>query len=221
MPPSKKKPLRPTDAPAAYSIDLELALGVPEVGKSTGMKRLVSGDLRLVCWDPNDEYTRERCQRVTTLEALRRAMLAAGSGPARFAFVPLIVSRLVFEDFCRLARAWAEPGVHGRAPLTVLVEELADVVPPGRAPTWWGVLLRAGRHRGIKVRAVGHSPREVDKTVIRMATAVRVHTLGSLAERLYLEEQLELERGSLGELQPFHFVRVVKCWPRRLERLTV
>lgn len=205
----------PADAPGAgrYPPDVVMFLGLPETGKSSEAKRLVEGEARLVVWDPNDEYRAERCRRITGLRELGQAMIAAGSGPARLAYVTSD-----FDEFglvCQLVRSWAEPGRPDRAPCCLVVEELGDVVPPGKAPRWWGITTRAGRHRGIRVRAVGHSPREVDKTALKMATSWRIHALGSDGDRRYLaSEILLIEPGALEGLAPFEFVEVKRSYPR-------
>ncbi len=50
--------------------------------------------------------------------------------------------------------------------LTVIVEELADVTTPQKAPESWGVLLRRGRKYGISTYAVTQRIQEIDKTII-------------------------------------------------------
>lgn len=189
-----------------------IALGLPECGKSAGMKALVRAEPRLVVWDPNDEHQSQGCTRVGSLADLYAAMLAADSKPARLA-----ISTPFFSDFpavCRLVRAWA-----ARAPCTFLVEELGAVVPPGKAPVHWGDLVRSGRHRGLKVRAVGHSPREIDKTSLKMATAWRVHSLGPADREYMAEEILELPVTELDGLAPFDYVEVDRSYPRTAKRL--
>lgn len=198
-----------------------IALGVPETGKSSYVKRLVRDEPRLIVYDPNNEYRFQGCVVVQPhsdendrLRNLRELLLATGAGRARIAYVS--DDPTDFPMFCRLARAWAQPDRRDRGPCTVLIEELADVVPPGKAPRFLGMLLRGGRHRGIKVRAVGHSPKEIDKTTLRMATLWHIHTLGTPSDVEYLaKEIIGCDPAGMAGLPPYHYVEYKKFDPAK------
>lgn len=197
-----------------FPLDVVIALGLPGTGKSSEMKNLCAHEQRLIVWDPNDEWRTHRCQRVDSLAALTDVLRAAGAGPVRVAFVPTDYKRQ-FLTFCMLARAAAEPHRRDRAPCCVMVEELGDVVAPGKAPAEWGMLTRGGRHRGLRVRAVGHSPKEIDKTALKFASIWRVHALGSAGDALYMSKEiLFVDVAQIQGLAPYDFVEVGSEYPR-------
>lgn len=195
-----------------YQLDVVLALGNPQTGKSAGIKALVAYEPRLVAFDVNDEWRAQRCQRIDSLDDLKAAMLAAGKGSARLAYVPGSLDD--FLPFCELVRAWAEPGRNDRAPCAVVVEELADVTASGKAQTQWGRLTRGGRHRGLRVRAIGHSPKEIDKTTLRFASTWRIHQLSGASDAEYIADQLFIDESKLLGLQPFQYLEVRNIYPR-------
>lgn len=66
-----------------------------------------------------------------------------------------------FNKFCVLAFHLGK-----MKPLTVVVEELADVSTPAKASESWGILLRRGRKYGIETYATSQRIQEIDKTII-------------------------------------------------------
>lgn len=183
--------------------DIVLIAGATGTGKSAQLKREIKKTGRLVVWDTCDEYAAENCERVTTLAALKARMIKRRRGSLRIAFVPSDLR--AFDQFCLLVHAWsAPPG----APCMVVVEELADVTSPGKAPPGWGVLLRRGRHVGLKIRAITQRPAESDKTVIGNATRWRCYAMGRYQDRAYMAREMGINQSILDELEKLQYIDV-------------
>lgn len=56
--------------------------------------------------------------------------------------------------------------------LTLVVDELADVTAPNRAPDSWSTITRKGKHEGIACFAATQRPAEIDKTFLGNCTFV-------------------------------------------------
>jgi DNA helicase HerA-like ATPase len=89
----------------------------------------------------------------------------------------------------------------------VVVDELATVTNIGKAPGWWGRLIREGRHRRIEIAAAAQRPAEIDKTIIGNCTHLVVFRLGRLRDRQLMAEELDLERADIDQLEPLEFIR--------------
>ncbi len=162
-------------------------------GKSAWTKRQVRRAPRLVVWDIDDEYSAERCQRITSIPQLARALRTHKRG--RFAYVGKPSD---FEAFCKAAFAWGE--------CAVVAEELADVTSPGKAPDGWGELVRRGRKRGISIFAVTQRPSESDKTIVGNASVIHVGRLNRAADRAYMAREMDIPQSEIDALKPLEWI---------------
>lgn len=153
-------------------------------GKTSWVKQQVRRASRLLVWDGKgiDWGERERCTVITTAPELRRIATSAHRG--RYSYrVP--VSRANFETFCRLAWVW------GRlAPGVIIVDEIADVTSPGKAPQAWGEIARKVRAFGTSVYVTTQRPQECDKTAQGNATIYHCGRMSDADDQRYVARRL-------------------------------
>jgi hypothetical protein len=97
-----------------------------------------------------------------------------------------------FDAFCKIAKLWGS-----LAPCTAVVEELADVTNPGKAPPAWGDLLRWARKLGINIYAITQRPSESDKTIVGLAHSIICHAMARHADQIYMARELGLEHSAV------------------------
>lgn len=127
-------------------------------GKTSWVRDRVRRARRLLVWDGKgiDWGERQGCRVASSLYDLKAS--AVDPGPLRLS-VRVPVSRANFEAFCRLAWIWGR-----RAAGVIVVDEVADVTNPGKAPTAWGEICRKVRAFGTDVYVTTQRPQECDKT---------------------------------------------------------
>lgn len=119
--------------------------GSPGAGKTTWARERVRRAARLVVWDGKgvDWGDRQGCDVDYGLHGLKQCALAAG---ALRLSVRVAATRENFEAFCRLAWVWGRV-----ARGVIVVDEIADVTTPGKAPIAWGEICRKARSFGTDV----------------------------------------------------------------------
>lgn len=171
------------------------AFGGTGTGKSAWIKsglRSVKPS-RLLIWDPMEEYAEHGdvfSSQAELIEAVRhasefQAIYRPGDQLSTFG--------AKFDRLCRLA--WALGN------LTFVVDELADVTTPTRAPDAWGAITRRGRHRGIRCIAASQRPASVDKSLFSNLTFVHVGRLTYGADQEVMAAVLSLGPVQVGERQ--------------------
>lgn len=164
-------------------------------GKTAWLSRQVKKEKRVIVWDMKGEYARDfGYELVATLPALIERV--RGAKEARIAFSS--VNPKDFDAWARVAYAW------GRC--VVIAEELADVTTPGKAPLGWGMVVRRGRDRALKVYGVTQRPSESDKTIVGNRTLVHCCMLPRAADRAYMAREMGIEQSVLDSLQPLQYV---------------
>lgn len=172
--------------------ELVLVTGSPGSGKTVYTMRAVARAARLLVWDAHLEWSGKGCIAVPTVAALFSACRTKES--AHLAYTGPADARH-FDAFCRTAVAW------GRlAPCTVVIEELADVSNPGKAPPGWGLLLRWARKLGVSVYAITQRPSESDKTIVGNAHRIVCHAMARHADQIYMARELGLEHREVASL---------------------
>ena len=158
-------------------------VGFTGSGKTTWVRNEVRRARRLLVWDGKEEWgERDRCRVVTSPHELRALVLHRG--PMRIAYrVP--VTRANFDVFCRLAWVWCRFDVG-----TLVVEELADVTTPAKAPIAWGEIVRKSRGTGAMVYALTQRPQEVDKTAQGNAAVFHVGMMPDEQDQKYVAKRL-------------------------------
>jgi len=177
------------------SAKIVVVTGSSGSGKSLWVKKQVRRARRLIVWDIDDEYSQSisAIVRFTSIKALVSAVKKAKTG--KFAFVGKVSD---FEMFCRVAFAWAN--------CTCVVEELADVTMPAKAPEGWGQLVRRGRKYGIEIYAITQRPSESDKTIIGNASIIHAGRMNRAQDRAYMAKEMDMRLEVINDLKPLEFV---------------
>lgn len=169
-------------------------------------------------WDGKgvDWGERQACQVAGLRELQARALEL---GPVRLS-IRVPTTREHFEAFCRLAWVWGRfrPGV-------IVVDEIADVTTPGKAPTAWGEICRKVRAFGTEVYVTTQRPQECDKTaqgnamlfhcgwqsdaedqryIARrlLGSTAQLQAVASLQQLEYLERDVRTQQIRRGEVRP-------------------
>lgn len=179
--------------------EIIVVCGGSGTGKSAYVKRKIKDAKRLLVWDMTGEYAREGLALpVTSCTHLIERVAAAGNGGFRIALQPRAASAEYFNFFCEVAYA------AGRC--VVVVEELADVTTPGKAPTGWGIVVRRGRHRGLTVYGITQRPSESDKTIMGNATLTHVCKMKRAQDRAYMAKETGAPVEMLDALKPLEWI---------------
>jgi len=180
---------------------LFVVTGASRTGKTTWVVERVARARRLLVWDSAGEFADlHRCTRVESVFELAQ-LVKPGQPARRIAFV-MTVTAENFAAFCRLA--WVYVKAH--ADVTVVVEELADVTTPGKAPAYWGELIRKGLRYGPDIYAITQRPSESDKTVMGNASVLHVHQCALEIDAQYMARQLRVPVEHVDALAPYHWI---------------
>lgn len=156
--------------------DIRAYIGATGSGKGVSIREHLdrSKPTRLLVWDPLNEYA-TYAKRETTLAGLAKTLKARTFKVAYWPGADVRTYEDKFAVFCRAAFAAGD--------LTMLVEELADVTSPARAPMEWRRCTTQGRHRGLRIVAASQRPAQVDKQFLGGCTYIRCFTLRYPADR--------------------------------------
>ena len=164
--------------------------GASRSGKSAFVKIDTREHARVLVWDVRREYPREGFKSADTHKALIDATDSSSRG--RWAFHPPGGQARDFEFFCRVALLWGQLW-----PCTVIVDELAEVTHPGKAPPAWHKLVTQGAHWGIWVYGISQSPAESDKTIWRNAHRLRCFRMVADQDRAYMARRMGIDPAQL------------------------
>jgi hypothetical protein len=189
-------------------------VGSRGAGKTEWTMQQTHTATRLLVWDPVQQWTkRGLVQPAYTIEALKDFVVdnIRRGGRFRVGYAGPIAIELrsgtthktvpLFPVFCRLAWTWlrARPGG------TLVVEELADVTNPGKAPLHWGEIVRKSRHVAhSRVFGLTQRPAESDKTLAGNCDLIHCGRLSNPTDRASLAKYLDVpvsDINGLGELQ--------------------
>lgn len=194
--PNQPQPNQPT-LTSRPDGSLYVVTGASRTGKTTWVVKRCASARRLLVWDSVGEWgDRFNCERVRSVAELSRVIFRR----ARIAFdVPCTPEN--FSAFCRAAWIFirAASGV-------VVVEELADVTSPGKAPVFWGELIRKGLRYGPEIYALTQRPSESDKTVMGNASVLHVHQMAREEDARYMARELRCGVEVVDKLAPFEWV---------------
>lgn len=178
--------------------ELVAVLGRTRSGKTTWTAQQVAREKRLLVWDAAGEWHNHGCEIVVTPAALRERLL-----PPRLDRLAYRgeVSAAGFDLFCRLAWIWLRA-----ARGALVVEELADVTHPGKAPLSWGEIIRKGLRYGPRIFALSQRPAEADKTALGNASRIHAHAMRTPADRRYVADLLGVEVLEVERLAPLEWI---------------
>ena len=181
-----------------------LVTGSTGSGKTVWTRQQVRACRRLLVWDSLGEWSRlglvQPVDRLAQLQEHVRQALQGRAAPHKLGYTGP-GSGKHFEAFCRLAWVWLRI-----APGGLVVEELADVTTPGRAPAAWGEIVRKGRHCQAQVYAITQRPAESDKTILSNAAAVHCGMMAYPRDRAYMAEVLDVPQKDVAALAPLQWI---------------
>ena len=173
--------------------------GASRSGKTVHVKTRVAAASRLLVWDLRGDYlSLAGIERVETIPRLVEALADCVDAPGRFVFWGDLGD---FEYFCRAAYAW-----NIGWPAYIVVEELADVTHPGRAPDAWRRLCSKGLAYGAHIYATSQRPQETDKSSLGNATCIHCHRPAHPRDAEYLAGLFPLDPDKLSDLRTFEWV---------------
>jgi len=172
-------------------------------GKSGWTRQQCEGAERLLVWDSVHEWSRDRLVTpVRTLTELHDLVVADLRAPGAFRYgYTGPVNDKTFHTFCKLAFVWIKA-----APGTLVVEELADVTSPAKAPEGWGEIIRKGRHYSGRIYALTQRPAESDKTIAGNADVIHTGRLSFPRDRKALAEYLDVPVDQITSLESLHWI---------------
>ena len=158
---------------------------------------------RLVVWDYKDEYSDAAPRLVHSLEAVRLAMIKAGTGPLqlRYKCKPGTTTKQTqaeFEGLCRLVQAWGK--------CCFLAEELSNVTTPSWAPAAWREMTTGGRHEQIHIIGVAQNPALIDKTFLSNCTLIHVGPLREYRHRQAVARSMDVPVEKVTALVQFQWI---------------
>lgn len=157
----------------------------------------------MLVWDTKGEWARwSDCRAVWSFDYLAECV-KPGAPARRIAYQPTKFDALEFSTFCRLAHVAIRS--HPRR-LTLIVEELADVTTPGKAPAAWGVIVRRDLCYGPEIYAVTQRPSESDKTIMGNASVIHTHAMARAEDARYMAKELRVDQALIDALNPYEFL---------------
>lgn len=175
--------------------------GASRSGKTHWTAQQVRDCRRMLVWDYKGEwFIRYRCRRLRSFAELREAVKSTAP-PARLAFHCEFMDGDAFDLWCRYAWLWVR-----QAEGTLVVEETASVTSPGKAPRAWGEILRMGLGYGCNVFALTQRPAESDKTALGNASIVHCHRMGTMTDRKYMAQLLDVDVSMVQALKPREWI---------------
>ena len=138
--------------------------GKSRSGKSSHVWQLVKKEPRIIAWDTQDQWSKlQGFKRVTSQRELSAALIKAGAGRCRIAYVPPEWTddiKAEFDMWCRKVLAFCK----ATGPLVAIPDELSDVTTPSKAPPGWGTMARTGLKFGLTMYPISQRWAESDKT---------------------------------------------------------
>lgn len=162
---------------------------------------------RLVVWDYKDEYgecTPKAARLTHSLEAVRLAMIKAGTGPLQVRYkckpgTDTKQTQAEFSGLCRLVQAWGK--------CCFLAEELSNVTTPSWAPAAWREMSTGGRHEQVHIIGVAQNPALIDKTFLSNCTLIHVGPLREYRHRQTVARSMDIPVQELTDLQKFQYIQ--------------
>ena len=178
-----------------------MVTGTTRSGKTSDVLQRTANDARLLVFDYSGrDWPAANCERVEGMAMLCDRIMLAADGPARISYRGHLDNKH-FSTWASIALAWSQ-----FAPLTVVAEELADVVHPGKAPGGWGELVRGGLAYGVTIYGITQRPQETDKSIFGNATTVRVFRTGHIDDAQYISRRTGIDAERINALNKLEYL---------------
>lgn len=182
---------------------LVVIAGASRCGKTAYLFEQIKPAKRIAAWDPEEQFSKlPGWVTVNNKEQLTKALITNGNKNLKVAFVAGGDIADAFQFFCRVVMFAAR----NIAPLDIVAEELADVTKVGKAPGYWGLLLRRGLKRGVNIYAISQRWAEADKTAIGNASEF-VLFRSQPDDVRYLSKKTRVPESELDGLLPYQYVK--------------
>jgi len=183
--------------------ELFVVAGASRSGKTWKTLLMVEKARRAIVWDVEAQFCEKPgFKKISTRQELLN-IAAHHKGPGKFAFVPGGDLKKTFDFFCACALYWARYC----GPCSIVLEEVADVSTPAKAPDNYGILLRRGLKRGATIYAISQRWAEADKTAIGNASKFIIfRTIGD--DTAYMARKTSTPIEKLQGLKPLDYVIV-------------
>src|SRR5882672_11260208 len=195
-----RPPARPRPSPSSLTPEeLALVTGQTRSGKTFGVAERVRGEPRLLVWGVKADFSRfYRCSGTNDPAVLHAAALS--SRPVRIEFTaPATTGH--FDLFCRLAWVWIRVNAAAGHSVALVVDELADVTSPGKAPVAWGEIVRKAMEHRPRIYALTQRPAESDKTILGNCFTLRCYAMSRADDRRAMARELDVPQAYLDELR--------------------
>ncbi len=181
------------------------AMGDTGMGKSAWVKQLLAAlrPPRRIVWDFKREY--EDGDIFLELAPLAEAVTAAGAGPFSVIFRPSMDDQLRARQFDLVCRLAIDAGK-----VCFVVEELAFVTTPSRAPTAWKMVTLTGRHDQLVVIGTSQRPASIDKNFLSAATVIHTCCLGYVEDRKAVARHMGIEPEEIYALKELEWIEYDK-----------
>lgn len=159
---------------------------------------------RLVIWDYKHDPSMDKLG--TAVRSMPDLIRALSAPSFKLRYLPTFTNLdAQFDLFCRACMA------AGR--LTMVVDELPEVVKPSYAPPGWKTCLNVGRQykmsnviMWLTIIAMAQSPMECDKTFINNLDVLHTGRLGSKSAAQRLADQLAIDYRELLTMPDLHWI---------------
>lgn len=188
-------------------------IGASGSGKSSYLRKLqeIRNAPRLLAWDPDADH---KLVHYRNVPELHKACAKAGFGKIR-AGLEMRPSMADFGQLCGIAFAMS----HAKAPLVLLVEELAGVTTPAKAAPEWHECATRGRKYGLIIAATSQRPQEIDKTILGQADTIWCGRLKTEKDARYMAGIMGVDPQSLIDLKPLEYFIKRGCEPAEKGRV--
>lgn len=194
-------PLRRTRDGAAV-----LVVGASGSGKTAWTLRQIPAGAPVLVWDCTTEWGgRLNLIVCRSAQHLAELIIADMRGELTYPFrvgCSWPVTAEHFEAFCKLAWVW----IRSRRGNHLVIEELADVTSPAKAPAAWGEICRKNRYRGGRVFALTQRPAESDKTILGNCAVIHCGRMNTARDRRYMAECLDVPLEDVTGLQDLEYI---------------
>lgn len=194
--PGTNEPVKPPPAPAAAGAANDASItgviGATGSGKSLWVKAQLRAQkpTRLIVWDHKHEYPMAPPPTLAALlQQLRGERFAVSWRPSG-------VDATRWKEFDLVCRAVAAAGR-----CTFVVEELAFVTSPMRAPAGWRALSLTGRHDGLRLIGTSQRPASIDKDFLGNCTTIHCGRVNSLPDVETMARMLAVPRDQVAGLE--------------------
>lgn len=150
-------------------------------------------------WGVKADFSRfYGCSGTNDPRVLHRAALS--SAPVRLEYTAPATTEH-FDAWCRLAWVWLRVNAKAGHTVSLVVDELADVTSPGKAPVAWGEIVRKAMEHHPRIYALTQRPAESDKTILGNCFTLRCYAMSRADDRRAMARELDVDQALVDALR--------------------